>query len=244
MPPHAGTRWDTDDMPSLQDVLAARTYPGRGCLVLRTQTGLLTFAYFLTGRSNASRARTISVIERGDIIIRSTAGASDDPLRHYAAAVRRGRWTVIGNGDQVEVIANALASGESLTDSAAKHTFEPDPPIFTSRIWLAHEEGVTASHVGFAQRSSRAGGAPNRVIWSIDDLEPGEGVLMTTYDGTSDRVTTTSQPIDITTEAATPSDLAAEVWRILSPDLRVGIFAIIPGRPDLGPATIMSSTDV
>jgi IMP cyclohydrolase len=224
----------------LHEVLVTRTYPGRGCLVARTQTGLLAFAYFLTGRSDASRARAVTVLERGDIVIRSTVGSSDDPLRHYAAAARRGRWTVVGNGDQVEAIADALAAGGSITGSAAEHSFEPDGPIFTSRIWLAREEGGNVSHLGVAQRCKRANGAPNRVIWTVDDLAPGDGVLMSTYDGTPGHVTRTTRPVDVTTEAANPSELVAEIWRTLAPELRVGTFAILPDRPDIDPVVMAS----
>ena len=65
---------------------------------------------------------------------------------------------------------------------------------------------------------------------------------MTTYDGIPARVTTTRQPVDITTEANTPSELVAEIWRTQSPELRLATFAIIPGRPDVVLLTIASST--
>jgi len=44
---------------SLPDVLAAHDYPGRGVLWCTTGDGTSLGAYFLTGRSPASQARTL-----------------------------------------------------------------------------------------------------------------------------------------------------------------------------------------
>ena len=57
----------------------------------RTLSGATCGAYFLTGRSPASRSR---VLLRGDDkLIVAPAGEHDyDPLRHYAAVCERGGW--------------------------------------------------------------------------------------------------------------------------------------------------------
>lgn len=72
-----------------------------------------------------------------------------DALRHYVALARRGAWWVLGNGDQVVPIADDLAGGADLATAWGRHTFEPDPPIYTPRIWLAGQ--------GSAERTSPAG---------------------------------------------------------------------------------------
>jgi hypothetical protein len=78
------------------DVLLRDGYPGRGCLAVRTTAGTLAFAYFLTGRSAASRLRRLRATRSGDIAVESTTSEAHDALRHYLAAVRCGEWTIIG----------------------------------------------------------------------------------------------------------------------------------------------------
>lgn len=46
--------------------------------------------YFLTGRSQASRAREIGTTPRGDLVVADTAGGPADLLRHDTATARRG----------------------------------------------------------------------------------------------------------------------------------------------------------
>lgn len=122
-------------MSDLGQILGTRGYPGRGCVSARLADGRLYLAYFLTGRSEASRSRTVELQPSGDVQVRDTSGGDHDDLRHYVAAVRREGWTVVGNGDQVEPLASALAAGKDPASAWAEHTYEPDPPIFTPRIW-------------------------------------------------------------------------------------------------------------
>jgi IMP cyclohydrolase len=218
-------------------VLSARQYPGRGCLAVRTSTGELGLVYFLTGRSAASRSRKI-VPAGSDLTIRDSTGAGADELRHYVAAARRGNWIVVGNGAQVEPLATALAEGRGALDAWSDHTFEPDPPLFTSRVWAAHEIGGQDCLMGFARRSERTGGGTDRVVWAVDELAAGTGILMTTYCGTVKDVISTPAPADV---AVTSLDLATvlhDVWQSLDPRLRVAAFAVSADDPARAPIVV------
>jgi len=77
---------------------------------------------------------------------------------------------VVGNGDQGAPLAGALAEGRHVLAAWSDHTFEPDPPIFTSWVWMAHEAGGRDCAVGFAQRSERTGNGVDQVVWVIEEL--------------------------------------------------------------------------
>jgi IMP cyclohydrolase len=223
-------------MSTVAELLSGRPYPGRGCVAARTGTGELVFAYFLTGRSEASRNREMVALETGDVVVRDAGGESGDPLRHYVAAARRGPWTVVGNGHQVVALAETLAAGRTELEAWSEHTFEPDEPIFTSRIWAAHRSGGPDCLLGFARRSDRPDGGPDRVVWLVDVLAAGSGTVMTTYAGTADKIARTTAPVDVTVAAGGAPELLDEVWRALTPELRVAAVVLLPEHPEVPPA--------
>lgn len=215
---------------ALREVLGQRPYPGRGCVAVRLADGNLWLAYFLTGRSSSSRSRRLEPLDEGDLRVSDTSGGAPDALRHYIAAAQRWHWTVIGNGDQVEPIASALAAGTAATEVWARHTYEPDPPIHTPRIWIAVDHEREALLVGCARRSRRQQGDADRVLWMPESLDLGSGVLITTYAGTTTDVVTSAQACDVTTDATDATSLLDEIWEALAPDLAVAACVIRPGQ--------------
>lgn len=235
---------------TLTALLDSRPYPGRGVLAAALGDGRLCLAYFLTGRSAASRERELAVLEGGDIAVRALgAGAADDALRHYVAAARRGDVVVLGNGSQVEPLAEALATGAEPLAAFSAHAYEPDPPIFTPRVWVttsasaAHPAAseVTSAHTGqsgaaqvtfgSAAHSGLESGTGYTCAWRIAALPAGEGVLLSTYDGGVAEVSTASAPAAFTTAATTPDELLDETWAALDPQLRVAALSFLPTEP-------------
>lgn len=218
-------------MQTVGELLSSRPYPGRGCIGGRTRRGDLTFVYFLTGRSVASRSRQLQVVG-ADIAVANSVGDNLDILRHYVAGVRRGRWSVIGNGEQVVPVAEALAAGESLASAWERHTYEPDGPIFTPRIVMAYG-GPGETFVGWVGRDSRGG-----AVRKVQPCEPaaGEAVVMTTYAGSVDDVSTGADPVAVSVSADTRAQLLKEVWNALDPVLRVAAFAVAPDDAAVRPA--------
>lgn len=214
----------------LDEALRARAYPGRGVLMVRTVTGGRCLAYFLTGRSSASLQRKLVVAVDGDVEVRDRrAGRAPDELRHYTAVARRGDVIVIGNGTQVLPLAEDLADGSEPLTAFARFAYEPDEPIFTPRIWIATTVTEAGPCVlGYAIRSGRPSNGADRVAWAAGELAAGEGILMSTYDGTATRVSTARAPLDVTTAAATPKELLEELWAALDRELRVAALAFDP----------------
>ncbi|MGO9973154.1 MAG: IMP cyclohydrolase [Solirubrobacteraceae bacterium] len=211
--------------------LQSRPYPGRGLVAARSQGGSRCIVYFLTGRSPSSRQRRLAILEREDVAVQGLEPGQFDPLRHYVAAARRGSWVVVGNGSQVVPIAEQLAAGSDALAAWRQHGYEPDGPIFTPRIWVATTTGTPGYLLGYALRAGRGGEEADRVLWDVEDLRPGRGVLMSTYDGSAEVVSTARVPVDIETFAASAGTLVDEVFAALDPNLRVAAFALDPDAP-------------
>jgi IMP cyclohydrolase len=196
----------------LREVLHSRTYPGRGLLAVRLPDERLYVAYFLTGRSAASRSRVLETLPSGGVQVKDTSGGHHDDLRHYVPAVHGDQWTVIGNGDQVEPLSSALESGLDPASAWSAHTYEPDPPIFTPRIWLAVRRSDSALIFGSARMSERSDGSADRLLWTPEALPVGEGVLMTTYEGTAERVATSGTPVSTDVSHTDRESLLDGIW--------------------------------
>ena len=213
-------------MLNLREALQSRPYPGRGVFLGRLSTGTPVGAYFLTGRSASSRARRLVRHEGSDIEVADTSGGPHDELRHYLAVTERGPWLVFGNGDHVEPLAFAMAGGSPVTRSWAAHSYEPDPPIYTPRIWAAWNRNDSLPPLlGSARRSDRSDGAADRVAWNCEITSPGDAVLLTTYNGTTTEVRTAREPLDVSSRTESVEQLVDDLWGALDPDLRVGAIA-------------------
>jgi hypothetical protein len=111
----------------------------------------------------------------------------------------------------------------------ARFDFDPGESICTPRIWIAPT--VTENRLGRAgvcspQWRPIKGRGPGGV--GVSELAAGEGILMTTYDGTATRITAARAPLDITTAAATPNELFGELWAALDPELPDAALAFDP----------------
>ncbi len=186
--------------------------------------------YFVTGRSEASQRRRLVVRDGGEIAVEDSAsGNASDPLRHYVAAVTREKVVVVGNGSHVTPVADALQDGIDPLEAFAPHTYEPDDPVFTPRIWAAASLGEDARLLlGSVARSQRSDGAPVHGLWSLGHLTPGSGALLSTYEGDQRTPRSARLPIEVTTTAPDLTEMLAEVWSALEHDVRVAALAVDP----------------
>ena len=217
-------------MQTIDEVLTSRPYPGRGVLAVRTLDGSCCFVYFLTGRSEASRRRRLVVLDQGDIAVEdSSSQGVSDPLRHYVAAVTRGNIVVVGNGSHVTPLAEALHDGISPVEAFAPHTYEPDDPVFTPRIWAAATptEGARLL-LGSVARGNRPDGEPDHALWSVGPLAAGSGMLLSTYDGDQQTLRSAHLPLDVATNARDMTEVLAELWSALDHNVRVAALAVDP----------------
>ncbi|WP_195909273.1 IMP cyclohydrolase [Microlunatus sp. Gsoil 973] len=204
---------------ALEAVLSDRPYPGRVIIVARTPTGLVC-AYAATGRSEASRQRRIRLTGDGDLLVEPTVGDASDPLRHYRAVRRTDRHFVLGNGSQVDPVADRIAAGEVPAVALEDLEYEPDPPIYTPRITavVADDDWVwlAAAHRGSAARASA-----DTIVTRAGELAVGDGLLLSTYRGPVAEPVTNKVPVPITTTAGSHTELARQLWDGLDAERRV-----------------------
>jgi IMP cyclohydrolase len=144
---------------------------------------------------------------------------------------------VVGNGDHVTAVHGDLTRGRDIYDIMATISVEPDPPIYTPRIWIAVRTGDPATPSMLGHVRQRRDGGITRSFASVSDLPDGHGVLLSTYDGTPENVTATNATLDVTTAATDPESLLDEVWRSLDERLRVAAMLLTPDKPELRPLT-------
>jgi IMP cyclohydrolase len=193
-------------------------------LVVAQLADRLVIVYFLTGRSAASRHRRLRRDSDGITVVAAT-GPEDDPLRHYRAVHRSIDLTVVGNVDHVETVYEGLRAGLHPSKILESISAEPDPPIWTPRIWLAHQSSQPL-YMGLARNRSGHDGV--RTLWTITDLQPGQAILLTSYSGAPARVTPSRSAIEGITTAGNPEQLLEDIWDALQPDLRVAAVVIDP----------------
>jgi IMP cyclohydrolase len=214
---------------TLREVLAGNRYPGRGVVWARLADGTSCGAYFLTGRSDASRARELRP-GPGEIVVAATdADGAHDALRHYVAARETGGRLVFGNGEQVAQVAYRLDQGDAPADALGGLAYEPDPPIFTPRV-TAVVDARGRAWFGGARRSPAGREEADLVTVALGELRPGDVVLMTTYRSDGHTVATAEPYAEARTAAATRDGLLTEIWSALDPELRVAAAAFEPGH--------------
>ena len=113
----------------------------------------------------------------------------------------------------------------------SQHSYQPDPPIFTPRIWMAYDAEAEPRRrvvVGDVLRSDRGDGSADNFALIPDGIPVGSALVMTTYCGPQQDVATTTAPLNVTSDAATGAALLAEVWTNLDPFLRVAALVADP----------------
>jgi IMP cyclohydrolase len=219
---------------SLSAALSRNAYPGRGVLVSRTCDGKVSAAYFLTGRSDASRDRFFSAVA-GELRVGPRSVADHDPLRHYVAATVTDDWLVVGNGTQVSEVARRVSLGDPPVVALSDLEYEPDPPIRTSRITaVVSRHGRCRVYLGSARPSLAQRSSANVMTLCVSDLEAGEGVLLTTYRSDGVTIAPGVPYEEIGVECQDEAGLLDEVWHALDARFRVATAVIVP---QVGPSS-------
>ena len=191
-------------------------YTGRGLIAGRSADGEKWLQiYWISGRSDNSRNRVL-VEEEGEIRT-ATADASkqvDGTFTLYTALCSVGGSHIVGNGDQVSTVAEALEAGSSFEQALRTRQVEEDPPIWTPRITaLVSGDGLRLSKI--AQNG--------HAFFEAAPLEPGNGLCLQTYTGDGDPIRRfRGDPYRVRLEGSA-EELAKSSWEKLDSVLRVAL---------------------
>jgi IMP cyclohydrolase len=191
-------------------------YSGRGLIAGRAADGASWLQlYWLSGRSENSRNRVL--IEEEGQIRTATADRSkqvDGTFTLYTALCSLDGSHIVGNGDQVETVVEALAVGGSFEQALRTRSVEDDPPIWTPRI--------TAIVSGDELRLSKIGKTGHAFL-EATSLEPGQGLCLHTYRGDGNPILPFAEdPYPVRLEGSA-EELARSSWQKLDPELRVSL---------------------
>ena len=164
-------------MISIGEVLAAKTYPGRGIVVGKSKDGhYAVIAYFIMGRSENSRNRIFVGDGEG---IRTEAfdetKLSDPSLIIYSPVKVIGNKTIITNGDQTDTIYDFITNGKCFNKALMSREFEPDAPNYTPRISALVDVEKEKLHFRMSILKSNEGNPDccNRYFYTYkEDIEP------------------------------------------------------------------------
>jgi hypothetical protein len=200
-------------------------YPGRGAVIGRANDGELFELYFISGRSSASRDRTVSLTAEASLRVVPTTPGPVDEIRHYEAMVRSPSWSVVGNGDHVRKMAEHLEAGEDFNDVLHDLQYEPDEPIFTPRIVAASSRiqgSIKSICVGSATRTPD--GTASHQTFLTDYMAPGTAIEIHTYSSDGELINSDATPrvIRLTGDIR---QIADECWAALDTRFRVFLVA-------------------
>jgi IMP cyclohydrolase len=116
--------------------LVHNAYPGRGLVVGRSSVeDAWLMIYWIMGRSEHSRNRRFVVDGKTLRTEPLDASLVDDPsLIIYEAMMALPHYHLIGNGDHIRTIYEALQAGSSFDAALSTREREPDAPNYTPRI--------------------------------------------------------------------------------------------------------------
>lgn len=210
----------------IRQFLTRNRYPGRVIVFRSTRPGHLESIIMLTGRSPASRARTLDLAEQGNIVVqaRATDGGRHDELRHYPAAIADAAGVVIANGDHSLPLHAALRDGD-FDSRIAEVTYEPDPPINTSRLTVSYSlssQRIVASINAAATTGHDA--APVSVRFDARAGDLGDWLVLSTYLSDGTEIEPNYQFTRVGFETGDP---LAETWAAADTEYRVAAASVV-----------------
>lgn len=211
---------------NLPDLLRGNPYPGRGIFLGRSADGGKAAAvYFIMGRSENSRNRVFVPTEDGiRTEARDPAKMTDPSLIIYHPVRKTGQGLIVTNGDQTDTVRDYLLAGRTFAEALESRSFEPDAPNYTPRI-----SGLLSPDGSFQLSILKsAGGNPDcccRYFYHYGAPPAGEGRFLHTYMGDGNPLPSfEGEPERAALDAASPEELAEQVWEALNPENKVSLF--------------------
>lgn len=175
--------------------LSRNRYPGRGIVIGKSQDSRFAVQiYWIMGRSENSRNR-IFKSEGGRLFTEAfdPSKVKDPSLIIYNAMREDHNEYVVSNGDQTDTVIDAfgLSAGITLREALSKRQYEPDAPNFTPRITGLCVISPTSENfyteLSLLRKSDLiAGSGCERSYYEYEDIKPGFGFCITTYNEDGD----------------------------------------------------------
>jgi IMP cyclohydrolase len=212
--------------------LGANQYPGRGFVMGVDESGEnVVQIYWLTGRGENSRNRVMSL--DGDRVYAEAADPAqvEDPSLVFYNALLEYRNIhaginayIVTNGDQTDTIYEGLHKGRSFWESLYTRQYEPDAPNYTPRISCQYSRMDGQSKFSFSiLRKSQAGEFCDRFFHYYDEILPGYGLCLTTYQGDGDPLPSfVGEPL-LMPLIGDMDELATKYWLTLNFQNRISI---------------------
>ncbi len=215
-------------MRNLSEILASKTYPGRGIVLGRTADGKKAVAaYFIMGRSENSRNRIF--VPDGDGIRTEAFDPSkmvDPSLIIYAPVRVLGNKTIVTNGDQTDTIYEGMDAQKTFEMSLRSRRYEPDAPNYTPRIsGIIHLDKDNFNYALSILKS--ADGNPDgdeRFTFTYSPALAGRGHFISTYVDDGNPIPSfEGTPIPVAIEGDI-DEFTANVWQNLNEANKVSLF--------------------
>ncbi len=212
----------------LGELLASKSYPGRGIMLGRSADGTKAVAaYFIMGRSTNSRNRVF--VEDGDGIRTEAFDPSkmEDPSLIIYAPVRvLGAKTIVTNGDQTDTIYDGLDHQFTFEQSLRTRRYEPDGPNYTPRIsGVIHlKDGSFNYAISILKSNDGDPESDHRFTYTYSPAVAGQGHFISTYmDDGNPLPSFEGEPIPVTVEGDIDA-LTEKIWTNLNEDNKVSLF--------------------
>lgn len=216
------------EITSLEKILKANSYPGRGIVIgLSQDRKYAVTAYFIMGRSVNSRNRIF--VQDGEGIRTQafdSAKLSDPSLVIYAPVRVLGNKTIVTNGDQTDTIYELMDKQQTFEQALRTRIYEPDEPNYTPRIsGILHIENGKYNYAMSMIKSNE--GNPQsccRHMFTYENPLPGEGRLIHTYKGDGNPLPSfEGEPVRVSI-AGDIDTFAETVWNSLNEENKVSLF--------------------
>ena len=213
---------------SLGSAVARVSYPGCGMIAGKSADGSsAVLTYFIMGRSALSKKRVFMEDGGGVRIEPYIASAMhNEALLVYSPVLAFENKLLIGNGNHVETMYEALTAGKSFEETVAAQGFLPDAPHFTPRLTAA----VAMNGEDFRLKMSvvkamdTVGASTGRHVFSYENIPAGTGYYLHSYEYDANPLPSfTGEPVQVTLNGSI-FDIVADIWENLNAENKVALW--------------------
>ena len=215
------------EIKSIDKILAANEYPGRGIIVGMTEDKKKAVcAYFIMGRSVNSRNR-VFVAEGEEMRTKAydESKLTDPSLIIYYPVRKIANKLIVTNGDQTDTVRDFIAEGKTFEEALETRCFEPDAPNFTPRISaeMTFEGGAFKYKMSILKAADAEGSACNRYTYNYEPLA-GAARFIHTYMENGDPIPSFEGEPEATLICGDIDEYTSLIWNSLNADNKVSLF--------------------